>query len=82
MTEELLNANVLPHLTTIKSKLHYLSHVIGLVFNYLFHPQARNSLVYDKDHMGGRDPPRYAISCRANKRVDVCGPLLGHPDGP
>ena len=54
-TEDLLNANVLPHLPQPEMKVSYLSHLVGLLLNYLFLPAARHSLQYDKDHMGIRN---------------------------
>ncbi len=63
--EELLFANVLPHLTSTDAKLEYLAYLIGLLLNHLFLPSARRSNLFDKDHMG-------------NKRLDVCGTLLSH----
>jgi hypothetical protein len=46
-TEDLLNANVLPHLTTTEGKVHYLAHLIGILLNHLFLPSARRSSQYD-----------------------------------
>lgn len=67
--EELLTANVLPHLTTTDAKLEYLAYLIGVLLNHLFLPAARNSHQFDKDHMG-------------NKRLDGCGTLLSRSDVP
>ena len=53
-TEDLLNANVLPHLSHRTAKVEYLAHLIALLLNYLFNPAARRSLMYDKDHMDPR----------------------------
>jgi DNA-directed RNA polymerase beta subunit len=61
--EELLSANVLPHLVTTENKLEYLAYLVGTLLNHLFLPSARQSHFFDKDHMG-------------NKRMDVCGTLL------
>ena len=77
-TEDLLNANVLPHLPQPEMKVSYLSHLVGLLLNYLFLPAARHSLQYDKDHMGIRNLFFCDGFRAANKRVDVCGPLLSH----
>ena len=44
----IFNANVLPHLSSTKNKILYLSHIIGVLLNYLFLPKARTSLLYDK----------------------------------
>ncbi len=61
--EELLNANVFPHLVATETKLEYLAYLVGTLLNHLFLPSARQSHFFDKDHMG-------------NKRMDVCGTLL------
>lgn len=62
-TEDLLHANVLPHLADVASKVQYLAFMVGVLLNHMFHPPSRISQYYDKDHMG-------------NKRVDTCGVLL------
>jgi hypothetical protein len=54
-TEDLLNANVLPHLSQPDMKVAYLAHLVGVLLNYLFVPSARRSLQFDKDHMGTWD---------------------------
>lgn len=46
-TEDLLNANVLPHLTHPTLKVEYLAHLIGVLLNYLYLPTARQSQQYD-----------------------------------
>ena len=76
--EDLLNANVLPHLTRPQSKVLYLAHLVGLLLNHMFVPTARASLMYDKDHMGALRTvgPRHRRCEATNKRIDVCGPLL------
>ena len=61
--EELLNANLLPHLTQTHHKTEYLAHMVGILLNHMFWDKARRTQVYDKDFMG-------------NKRIDVCGTLL------
>jgi DNA-directed RNA polymerase beta subunit len=58
-----VNANLLPHLVQTQHKVEFLSHMIGILLNYLFYDKARQSQIYDKDFMG-------------NKRIDVCGILL------
>lgn len=59
--EELLIANVLPHLTSTDAKLEYLAYLIGLLLNHLFLPSARRSNLFDKDHMGIRWCPVVVI---------------------
>ena len=49
--EDLLNANVLPHLPQPRAKLRFLAHLVGILLNHLFLPTARGSQMYDKDHM-------------------------------
>ena len=46
-TEDLLNANVLPHLSLPQTKVHFLAHLVGVLLNYLFTPAARRSMQYD-----------------------------------
>lgn len=74
------NANVLPHLSRPLAKTAYLAHLIGLLLNHLFSPPARVSQLYDKDHMGAlcvvTAVSRHSAK-HPNKRIDVCGPLLG-----
>ncbi len=45
--EELLNANVLPHLMSPEAKLEYRTYLIGVLLNHLFLPSARRSQLFD-----------------------------------
>ena len=80
-TVDLLNANVLPHLSLPQTKVHFLAHLVGVLLNYLFTPAARRSMQYD--NVGNTLLFCYHACFfprikdhMGNKRVDVCGPLL------
>ena len=65
MVEYLLHANVLPHLSNPRAKMYFLAHMVGVLLNHVFDAKIRLSQQFDKDFVG-------------NKRVEVCGTLLGH----
>lgn len=45
--EELLNANVLPHLAQPATKMAYLAHMVGVLLNHVFDPESHASQQYD-----------------------------------
>ena len=67
-TEDLLNANVLPHLPQPEMKVSYLSHLVGLLLNYLFLPAARHSLQYDNF---GTDDQTFGIYYQNTKKNPI-----------
>lgn len=60
-TEDLLNANVLPHLVSTDMKVQYLAHLIGVLLNHLFVPEARRSQQYDNFEI--HDQPSGILAC-------------------
>jgi DNA-directed RNA polymerase beta subunit len=82
-TEDLLNANVLPHLAWSRAKLEYLAHLIGLLLNPGNNWKSRNitphPFVAWLNHLflsEARISQLYDKDHMGNKRIDVCGPLL------
>lgn len=47
-TEDLLHANVLPHLSQPAAKMAFLAHMVGILLNHMFDPVSRASQQYDK----------------------------------
>lgn len=45
--EDLLHANVLPHLALPEAKMQYLAHMVGVLLNHIFDPRSRESMLYD-----------------------------------
>ena len=62
--EDLLHANVLPHLPHAPAKMTFLAHMVGILLNAIFDPTQAHLQQYDKDFLG-------------NKRMEVCGTLAG-----
>ena len=75
-TEDLLHANVLPHLPQPAAKMAFLAHMVGILLNHVFDPASRASQQYDKAHRRPR-PARDAGDFLGNKRV-----TQGVPSGP
>lgn len=46
-THDLLCANVLPHLTTVKTKCEYLAYLVGILLNYVLHEPSTRSIQFD-----------------------------------
>lgn len=49
IVEELLHANVLPHLSGGPSKMQFLAHMVGVLLNAMFDPVSHRSQLFDKD---------------------------------
>jgi DNA-directed RNA polymerase beta subunit len=52
--EDLLHANVLPHLAHPQTKIAYLAHMVGILLNHMFDPTWRTSQQHDKDFLGNK----------------------------
>ena len=78
--EDLLHANVLPHLADPGRKMLFLAHMIGALLNHMFDPDARNCMLYDKDFMGNKRVPRVQAGRQLRpawtRTPEVCGNLM------
>lgn len=75
--EDLLHANVLPHLGRPVAKMAYLAHMIGILLNQMFSPDAATAQQFDKDFLGNKRRGGHRGSVASTPRVEVCGTLLG-----
>lgn len=48
IAEDLLHANVLPHLATPAAKMKFLAHMVGVLLNHIFDTRSRESMMYTR----------------------------------